>query len=192
MPEKRRSMGLRASKQQQQGPHSPQPTRARSAERCSSTCGSSSSSSSRNPTADIARSDSNQSDSDGAVSGRNNTISSVHHRRSNSDPFDDAGDELVRILETANHAEKVQALPTLHRFPCTQTRNQNCWSESPIELFSVRGPNYMSGDKIKIPCKNYLLSSRGCDLFLTEDNDSMLDISKYVISILCHIIIYII
>mmetsp|Transcript_28971 Transcript_28971/g.32491 ORF Transcript_28971/g.32491 Transcript_28971/m.32491 type:complete len:367 (+) Transcript_28971:69-1169(+) len=176
MPEKRRSMSLRASKQQQQGPHSPQPSRTRSAERCSSICGSSSSS--RNPTANIALSDSNHSDSNSAVSEKNNIISSVHYRRSNSDPFDDAGDELMRIFETANHAEKVQALPTLHRFPCTQTRNQNCWSESPIELFSVRGPNYMSGDKIKIPCKNYLLRSRGCDLFLTEDNNSMLDIKR--------------
>jgi hypothetical protein len=193
MPEKRRSMALRAS-QEEEGRNdsmtmmtvgSPRPTRARSAERSSFSSGGSSNCNRDLPTADIARTNSNQSDSNG----------SGNHRRSNSDPFDDGGDELVRVSETGNHGvekrrnddgtnnnkNKVQALPTLHRFPCMQTRNQNCWSESPTEMFEVRGPTYMSGDKIKIPCNKYLLSSRGCDLFLTDNNDSMLDISKYVI-----------
>ena len=90
----------------------------------------------------------------------------------------------MRIVGTANQTEEDhkknnehQALPTLHRFPCTETRNQNCWSESPAEMFEVRGPLYLSGEKTKIPCTNYLLTARGCDLFLTEDN-SMVDLSK--------------
>jgi hypothetical protein len=204
MPEKLRSMALRAS-QQEEGRNdsmtmmtvgSPRPTRARSAERSSFSSGGASSFSRDLPTTDITRTDSNQSDPSGIASGSLNIGSSGsgNHRRSNSDPFDDGGDELVRVSETGNDGvekrrnddgtnnnNKVQALPTLHRFPCMQTRNQNCWSESPTEMFEVRGPNYVSGDKIKIPCKNYLLSSRGCDLFLTDDNNSMLDISKYVI-----------
>jgi hypothetical protein len=122
-------------------------------------------------------------------------------QRSNSDPFDDGGDELVVAavptpptpvrVAAANgtadtskqkqdqaHAQahnKVKALPTLHRFPCTQTRNQNCWSESPAEMFSVRGQNYMNGDRLKIRCNHYLLQARGCDLFNTEDNGESID-----------------
>ena len=201
MPGKRRSMALRASQQEEGGrmtTGSPRPTRARSAERSSFSSGGASSCSRDLPTADITRTDSNQSDPSRITSGSLNIGSSGSgsHHRSNSDPFDDGGDELVRVSETGNqgveerrnddgtnnnNSNKVQALPTLLRFPCMQTRNQNCWSESPTEMFEVRGPNYMSGDKIKIPCNKYLLSSRGCDLFLTNDINSMLDISKYVI-----------
>lgn len=190
--QRRRSMGIRASQLLQDGSTdamsvgSPRPTRSRSAERSSLAGSSSSSSNNFDCCGGISHTNSNHSDP-----GRNNSVDisvgSGHFQRSNSDPFDDGGDELVPVQEVhvsgpaelANHADKqeedekihkVKALPTLHRFPCTQTRNQNCWSESPTEMFAVRGPKYMSGDKTKIPCKHYLLRSRGCDLFLTNDN----------------------
>eukprot|EP00580_Thalassiosira_gravida_P012277 CAMPEP_0201632194 /NCGR_PEP_ID=MMETSP0493-20130528/5914_1 /ASSEMBLY_ACC=CAM_ASM_000838 /TAXON_ID=420259 /ORGANISM="Thalassiosira gravida, Strain GMp14c1" /LENGTH=416 /DNA_ID=CAMNT_0048103667 /DNA_START=98 /DNA_END=1348 /DNA_ORIENTATION=- len=43
----------------------------------------------------------------------------------------------------------------------------NCWSSPPSNNFMVRGPNYLK-DKKKVPSGDYLLPSRGCDLFLTD------------------------
>lgn len=148
----RRSMGLRAS-QNANTIESPLPTRSRSAERSSE---------------EITCSNSNLSDQRSHVSVNLETSSqSSHYERSNSDPFDDAGDELVPA--EPSHANSSKAMPTLFRYPCSQTRNQNCWSETPREIFSVRGPDYLSGDKTKIKCQQYLLQARGCDLFLTTD-----------------------
>eukprot|EP00536_Pseudo-nitzschia_multiseries_P004055 jgi/Psemu1/302313/fgenesh1_kg.65_\ len=115
----------------------------------------------------------------GNVSAGNNS----HIERSNSDPFDDAGEEVDEACgqnETADQNDKtteekslrVKALPTLFRFPCTETRNQNCWSETPNEIFFIRGPGYLNGDKTKIQSKQYLVRARGSDLFLTTDHSS--------------------
>lgn len=95
------------------------------------------------------------------------------HRRAISDPFDtpemegitDGMDGLNAddyLLEEEEHA-----LPTLQRFPFAETNNKNCWSEPPVGIFHVRGPNYLS-DKKKKKADKYLLRSRGCDLFLSD------------------------
>jgi len=172
-------MGLRASQREESlliG--SPEPTRSRSAERSSSIAS--------NDSLDcgaegISHSNSNQGGVRTNRSGEGSTGSTghSHFQRSNSDPFDDGGDELVEVTDNADapkeNAHKIKALATLYRFPCTQTRNQNCWSESPIEIFSVRGPRYMSGDKTKVRNKHYLLGARGCDLFLTQENNARVE-----------------
>ena len=179
MPEqRRRSMGLRASQLTQDGTNdsvligSPVLSRARSAERSFSA-----SNSSFDYIDGIAHSNSNRSE----LSKNNSSICSLSNRqRSNSDPFDDGGDEFVKLpvssestdISEVGRVEQVKALPTLHRFPCTQTRNQNCWSETPPEIFTVRGPKYLSGDQTKIKCDHYLLRSRGCDLILTNNNNN--------------------
>jgi len=165
-------MGLRASQRDEAvliG--SPEPTRSRSAERSSSLA----SQNSLDCADAISKSNSNQSGASRNRSGGEGSLGHSHLERSNSDPFDDGGDELVKVSGHPNQTQRVKALPTLYRFPCTQTRNQNCWSESPVEMFSVRGPNYMSGDKTKIRCKHYLCDARGCDLFLTEGSSNSVD-----------------
>jgi hypothetical protein len=57
--------------------------------------------------------------------------------------------------------------PTIPRFPVAETRNQNCWSEPSIDIFRVRGENYLY-DKKKIQSDPYLLRARGCDLFNSD------------------------
>lgn len=175
----RRSMGLRASQQEESfliG--SPEPTRSRSAERSSSYAS--------NGSLDhgdlMSNCNSNQNGGHTKSSNESSTgsISHSHFQRCNSDPFDDGGDELINGLKNANFSEQKnphdsKALGTLYRFPCTQTRNQNCWSESPIEIFSVRGSNYMNGDRKKVRTKNYLFEARGCDLFLTQAHSKRID-----------------
>ncbi len=168
----RRSMGLRASQRDEAvliG--SPEPTRSRSAERSSSLA----SQNSWDCADAISQSNSNQSSVSRNRSGGEGSLGHGHLPRSHSDPFDDAGDELVQVPCHPNQTQRFKALPTLYRFPCTQTRNQNCWSESPVEMFSVRGSNYLSGDKTKIRCKHYLCDARGCDLFLTEGSSKSVD-----------------
>ena len=178
-------MGLRASQQEESfliG--SPEPTRSRSAERSSSyasngswDCGDA-----------VSTSTSNQSGASTKPSNESSTgsIGLSHFQRCNSDPFDDGGDELIKVPdhpEGPNNAisseektiHNAKPLGTLYRFPCTQTRNQNCWSESPIEIYSVRGSNYMNGDKKKVGNKNYLFEARGCDLFLTQEHNNRID-----------------
>uniref|UniRef100_A0A7S0UJE2 Protein ENHANCED DISEASE RESISTANCE 2 C-terminal domain-containing protein n=2 Tax=Pseudo-nitzschia delicatissima TaxID=44447 RepID=A0A7S0UJE2_9STRA len=165
----RRSMGLRASQRDEAiliG--SPEPTRSRSAERSSSIA----SQKSWDCAEGVSQSQSNQTGVSRNRSGGESSIGHSHLQRANSDPFDDGGDELLQVpghLKEIDGSDRSKALPTLYRFPCTQTRNQNCWSESPVEMFSVRGSNYMSGDKTKVSCKQYLFDARGCDLFLTEN-----------------------
>lgn len=179
-------MGLRADQRHETvliG--SPEPTRSRSAERSSSL---GTSNGSWDCVDGISHTNSNKSNGSRNRSGSVSVGSNGHCRmqRSNSDPFDDGGVELVqapdpleRVGETdtlkQDQTHKVKALPTLYRFPCTQTRNQNCWSETPAEMFAVRGHNYTNGDKTKIRCKHYLLQSRGCDLFNTQENNKSID-----------------
>jgi len=169
----RRSVGLRASSQRDETflIGSPEPMRSRSAERSTTLASGSGSWDIKDGTAPTI---SNRS--------RIESVDSIGHsriQRSNSDPFDDGGEELEQVPDrkggidsidnnNIDQKNKVKSLPTLYRFPCTQTRNQNCWSETPAEMFMVRGPNYMDGDKTKIRCNHYLFQARGCDLFLTD------------------------
>ena len=115
------------------------------------------------------------------------------HRRAMSDPFDTPelggttdGDlkSLSHLSEKASYdtedevydenddfgSEIVVGLPTLPRYPVSQTHDKNCWSEPPVNKFHVRGPNYLT-DKKKIQSGPYLLRARGCDLFLSEHPD---------------------
>jgi hypothetical protein len=98
--------------------------------------------------------------------------------RSMSDPFDtaDAGiiDEDVRDYGTVEDDE--HAMPTLPRYPFAETNNKNCWSDSPINIFSVRGEKYLTKKK-KVAAGEYLLCARGCDLFLSEKPNAC-DMSK--------------
>lgn len=93
------------------------------------------------------------------------------HRRANSDPFDVAGMDGVgedgHIDEHSFDDEKQFALPTLQRYPFAETNNHNCWSEPPVDIFQVRGADYLT-DKKKVTAKKYLLRARGCDLFLAD------------------------
>jgi hypothetical protein len=92
------------------------------------------------------------------------------HRRVMSDPFDNADLDESNVVSEDDHSlreESPFALPTLQRFPFAETNNRNCWSEPPAKIFSVRGPGYLS-DKKKITSEKYLLSARGCDLFLSD------------------------
>jgi hypothetical protein len=110
------------------------------------------------------------------------------HRRAHSDPFDtqeqdsgsikaDSGDEFQKDCTNNNNSRpksdfapttNVGAIPTMPRFPVSDTRNKNCFSEPPVSIFSVRGPHYFL-DKKKCESANYLLEARGCDLFLTDN-----------------------
>ena len=80
-----------------------------------------------------------------------------------SDPAD-AGQEAttlhVKLIESST-----TALPTFARFP-TESNEKNCWSTPPLNTFHVRGPMYLQ-DKKKVASGPYLLTTRGCDLFLT-------------------------
>lgn len=108
------------------------------------------------------------------------------HRRVSSDPFDTAGMEGITDGDSQDKEpvevchglieEEENALPTLARFPFAETNNKNCWSESPVDIFSVRGPDYLSSKK-KVTAKRYLLNARGCDLFLA-DKPNCVKISK--------------
>lgn len=92
------------------------------------------------------------------------------HRRAVSDPsccdddvFKDALDEIV-------HEEQNQALGTLPRYPVAVTGNKNCYSEPPVSIFNVRGPEYFANKK-KVESGPYLMQARGCDLFHFDEDD---------------------
>lgn len=104
------------------------------------------------------------------------------HRRAMSDPFDTA--EMAGITDGIDQPyedyalaeEEAHALPTLQRYPFAENNNKNCWSEPPVDIFKVRGPNYLN-DKKKVTANRYLLRPRGCDLFLS-DNPNDCELSR--------------
>lgn len=93
------------------------------------------------------------------------------HRRAVSDPFDtpdmDAPADGLPVDDNGLIEEQQFALPTLQRYPFAETHNRNCWSEPPVDIFQVRGKDYLT-DKKKVTAKKYLLRARGCDLFLAD------------------------
>jgi Protein ENHANCED DISEASE RESISTANCE 2, C-terminal len=91
--------------------------------------------------------------------------SSKSHRRAMSDPFDNP-EELEDVHAKATSAN-VAALPTLPRYPVCGSRDKNCWGVPPVSIYHVRGVGYLS-DKKKVPSGNFLLNTRGCDLFLAD------------------------
>jgi len=103
----------------------------------------------------------------------------AYHVRAVSDPFDSQLDDehdssLIRRdedLGADDHDDQQQRpLFTLPRFPVSETRNKNCWNESPLSQFRVRGPSYFD-DKTKVSSGPYLLRARGFDLFVTTNGD---------------------
>jgi len=100
------------------------------------------------------------------------TRKQVIHVRAMSDPFDAQkqdinDDDTTQVTSSTSSMLEQLFLPTLPRYPVSETRNKNCWSESPIDTFQVRGPSYC-GDKKKVSSGSYLLTARGCDLFIQD------------------------
>jgi Protein ENHANCED DISEASE RESISTANCE 2, C-terminal len=97
--------------------------------------------------------------------------SAKYHRRSASDPFDVSGlegggeDNTANNPAAANGEAAPHSFPTLPRYPVAETRDLNCWSEPKVDVFKVRGKNYLK-DKKKVPSEEYLFRARGCDLLL--------------------------
>ena len=71
------------------------------------------------------------------------------------------------LNSNSNNQQPLLQIPTLARFPCTENKNKNCWSEPPITIFNVRGMTYITDHK-KVPSQPYILRSRGSDIFLTD------------------------
>jgi hypothetical protein len=101
---------------------------------------------------------------------------SKFHRRAMSDPFDTAEIGGVTDADTASELSSsgdllvqpdAHALPTLPRFPVSETRDTNCWSEPSVSIFHVRGEDYLTNKK-KVASDPYLLRARGVDLFVTD------------------------
>jgi hypothetical protein len=96
------------------------------------------------------------------------------HRRAMSDPFDTADSggvtdaDLATVKDNGLLEKEEHGLPTLARFPFAETQDTNCWSESPLDIFQIRGPDYLK-DKKKVTAQSYLLRARGCDLFLADE-----------------------
>jgi len=91
------------------------------------------------------------------------------HTRAMSDPFDtqEMKNAVQQVQQEEQEKDNKMAYPTLLRYPVQETRNKNCWSEPPVTIFSVRGPNYFQ-DKKKQTSGPYLLSARGTDIFLFD------------------------
>lgn len=116
--------------------------------------------------------------------------SAKYHRRSASDPFDISGLEGEASPTTTTSQGSSfpgpQTLPTLPRYPVAETRDLNCWSEPKVEIFKVRGKNYLK-DKKKVVSDPFLFRARGCDLLLfpedgTEDPVAMMDRSDALLN----------
>lgn len=97
------------------------------------------------------------------------------HRRAMSDPFDTADSQGFLeedAQEMVEEEEADHAVATLPRFPYAETNNKNCWSETPVKIFSVRGESYLKTKK-KVTATEYLLRARGCDLFVSHGADKV-------------------
>ena len=88
--------------------------------------------------------------------------------RAMSDPLDAQEDSEQPEPKDSEVSEK--GFPTMPRFPVSETRDKNCWSEPPVNIFSVRGPHYFN-DKKKVSSGPYLLQARGCDMLLNSESD---------------------
>lgn len=123
-------------------------------------------------------------DNNGTTTAAATTKATKGHIRAMSDPFDTQEDADEIFLDAAaaedefNDDEPMQSthrqphatagiIATFPRYPFMATRNKNCYSEPPVDIFHVRGIDYFS-DKKKVPSAPYLLRARGCDLFLMD------------------------
>ena len=135
-----------------------------------------------------------QAASNGEIRRYKNDASKKGHRRAMSDPFDtpelggvtdgdlknsghhSTGDKPPASSDTEDElydddclgSDTFVGLPTLPRYPVAQTQDKNCWSEPPIDIFRVRGKNYLSNKK-KIASNPFLIKTHNCDLFLSKN-----------------------
>jgi hypothetical protein len=92
----------------------------------------------------------------------------VPHRRVMSDPFGNgAGPKSATLYESSS----TEVLPTFPPFVAGSVKAKNCWSQPPLEIFSVRGGNYLQDSK-KVGSGPCLLLTRGCDLLLSSNAPS--------------------
>mmetsp|Transcript_11911 Transcript_11911/g.21646 ORF Transcript_11911/g.21646 Transcript_11911/m.21646 type:complete len:333 (-) Transcript_11911:288-1286(-) len=103
----------------------------------------------------------------GRESSETEVVQMKQHRRAMSDPFDAADDDAPDSNEPPLQSS-TGGLPTLRRFPVESSKNRNCWSQAPIDIFKVRGPRYLSGVKQKVTSSPYLFEARGVDLYLKD------------------------
>jgi len=80
----------------------------------------------------------------------------------------DPSDPLANTAKEKHYQTSNSCLPTLPPCLIAETKGTNGWSHPPVDIFHVRGPTYLD-DKKKVVSGPYLLTARGCDLFLTKD-----------------------
>lgn len=104
-------------------------------------------------------------------------------QRSMSDPFDTQEDTATVGISEESDENSVSAsrvrtmsrdmnLATMPRYPHHESKDRNSFSEPPVSIFTVRGPNYFQ-DKKKVSSGPYMLAARGCDLFLLDNNQDV-------------------
>ncbi|KAL3929649.1 MAG: hypothetical protein SGARI_004691 [Bacillariaceae sp.] len=175
MSERRSSVGLRASHNTYgNGSNNNKHARARSAER--SVLEQDEDDANHDQVSDRDSDDSEEEEYQKQVS--RNRLGSDQSQGSDTNGYDMHAElrKSARSRRASIMDEEDQALPTFNRFPFAEMKNSNCWSEPPHNVFMIRGPDYLS-DKKKIPCQQFLLPSRGCDLFLS-DRPEQIDMSK--------------
>ena len=76
----------------------------------------------------------------------------MSHRRSMSDPFDNNHSEGSNgsLAASLQGIRRESFLATMPRYPVAETKNTNCWSEPSVNIFHVRGANYLEEGK-KVP-----------------------------------------
>lgn len=102
--------------------------------------------------------------------------------RIDSDPLDSPGavakqPKSKKLSQDASISispkKKSPPLPTLPRYPISETKNHNCWSEPHAgKCFKVRGENYLV-DKKKVASGPYIFPARGADLILTNEESGL-------------------
>jgi poly(3-hydroxybutyrate) depolymerase len=95
-----------------------------------------------------------------ALADTQKTMTKLAHRRVMSDPLGNGADPKSAMLCESD------ILPTFPPFVAGSVKAKNCWSQPPLEIFSVRGGNYLQDSK-KVGSGPCLLKTRGCDLLLS-------------------------
>ena len=99
---------------------------------------------------------------------------SCHNVQDDDDDQEDVNENTNKLTNCMNglHLDQKHQhhIPTLPRFPVLETKDRNCWSEPPYSNFNIRGHNYLTDPKNKIPSGPYLFTARGADLILTNDS----------------------
>lgn len=126
---------------------------------------------------------------------KNHTVERLPIQRSMSDPFDTQEDTATVGISEESDENSVAAsrartmsrdmnLATMPRYPHHESKDRNSFSEPPVSIFSVRGPNYFQ-DKKKVSSGPYMLPARGCDLLLIDENQDV-DLSERYVPCVLH------